>query len=446
MRKIVAANWKMNLRRESAATLAGALAGDSREMWLFPCFVHINSVRLQLSDTKLLMGAQDLSVHKDGAHTGDVSAEMLKDCACEMVLIGHSERRQGYGEGGDIILRKLVRACAAGLRPLFCVGETKAERDGGGAQNAVDAQLLVLKRMAPEARAMVAAVAYEPVWAIGTGVNATLAQIEEMHAFIGKKLLGFGMNTTPILYGGSVTPENSRELLNSKLVDGVLVGAASINYDAITAIDNVARKLEIVPRAVSAQLEPPPPPEALALLFERDSDDFKVELKTKSAAPAPVAIDEIPTGAPPAPISAGSLSRYENEMSSRKPPTQPLPRTSQGRIPPVSPISQGRVQPIQTPSSGKLPPTVPAPATGSKPAIAPLPGTGAAAALGPKPTTQMPPKPEPEKPTVELTKADAGAKTDKPGKPGEKPKPEDKNTGPQKKANTYDETDRPSWV
>ena len=408
----------MNLRRETAATLAGALAGDSREMWLFPCFVHINSVRLQLSDTKLIMGAQDLSVHKDGAHTGDVSAEMLKDCACEMVLIGHSERRQGYGEGGDISLRKLVRACAAGLRPVLCVGESKAERDGGGAQNSVDAQLLVLKRMAPEARAMVAAVAYEPVWAIGTGVNASLAQIDEMHAFIGKKLHVFGMNTTPILYGGSVTPENAREVLNSKLVDGVLVGAASINYDAITAIDNVARKLEITPRAVAAQLEPPPPPEALALLFERDSDDFKVELKNRPQ--APIAIEEISTAAPAAPISAGSLSRYENEMSSRKPPTQPLPRTSQGRL-----------QPLPTPSSGKLPP-----AKG-----APLPGTGAAAAAaaGPKPTSPVPPKPEPEKPTVDVHKPEGGAKTDKPVKPEEK-------GGPQKKANTYDETDRPSWV
>jgi Triosephosphate isomerase len=287
--------------------------------------------------------------------------------------------------------------------------------------------------MAPEARAMVAAVAYEPVWAIGTGLNATLSQIEEMHAFIGKKLHAFGMNATPILYGGSVTPENSRELLNSKLVDSVLVGSASINYDAITAIDNVAKKLEIVPRAVVAQLEPPPPPEALALLFERDLDDFKVELKAKPASPAPVSIDEIPTAAPPAPISSGAFSRYESEMASRKPPTQPLPRTS-----------QGRVQPIQTPSSGKLPPAKAAPASG--PAIAPLPGTGAAAAAGPKPTTQMPPKPAPEKPTVEVLKPEAGAKTDKPGKPEDKPKTEDKGTGPQKKSNTYDETDRPSWV
>jgi triosephosphate isomerase len=386
------------------------------------------------------MGAQDVSVHKDGAHTGDVSAEMLRDCACEMVLIGHSERRTGAGEGGDLIMRKLVRASSAGLRPLLCVGETKAERDNGQAQATVDAQLLVLKRLAPEARALVAAVAYEPVWAIGTGVNATLAQIEEMHAFIGKKLHGFGMNATPILYGGSVTPENSRELLNSKLVDGVLVGAASINYDAITAIDDVARKVEIVQRNYSSQLEPPPPPEALALLFEHDVDDFKIEFKNKPPAPAAVPIDEIPTSAPPAPISAGSLSRYENEMSSRK-PTQPLPRTSQGRIAPVSPISQGRVQPIQTPSQGKLPP--------SKPVNAPLPGTGAAAAAaaaGPKPTTHVPPKAAAETPTVEVIRPDAGAKTDKPGKPEDKPKTEDKSTGQQKKANKYDETDRPSWV
>lgn len=432
MRKIVAANWKMNLRRESAATLAGALAGDSREMWLFPSFVHLNSVRLQLSDTKLVMGAQDVSVHKDGAHTGDVSAEMLKDCACELVLIGHSERRQGNGEGGDVILRKLVRACAAGLRPVYCLGETKAERDSGNAQTVVDSQLLVLKRLAPEARAMIAAVAYEPVWAIGTGVNAGLAQIEEMHGFIARKLHGFAMNTTPILYGGSVTPENAREILGSKAVDGVLVGSASINYDAICAIDDVARRQEIVARSFSTLHEPPPPPEALALLFERDTDDFKVEVKLKQPAPAsapvvqPVVqpIEEIPTSAPPAPISAGSLSRYEEEMSKRRPPTQPLPRQSQGRIQPVATPSSGRVAPVAPQSQPKLPPATPA-----KPPVQ----------NAPKPTATMPPKPAPEKPTVEVPKQEPGAKTDKPTKPDDK-------TGPQKKSNTYDETDRPSWV
>jgi len=421
VRKIVAANWKMNLRRETAATLAGALAGDSREMWLFPCFVHINSVRLQLSDTKLIMGAQDVSVHKDGAHTGDVSAEMLKDCACEMVLIGHSERRQGYGEGGDVILRKLVRACAAGLRPLLCVGETKAERDSGNAQAVVEAQLLVLKRLAPEARAMIAAVAYEPVWAIGTGVNAALAQVEEMHGFIARKLHALAMNTTPILYGGSVTPQNARELLGSNVVDGVLVGSASINYEAITAIDEVAKRQVITPRSFATQLEPPPPPEALALLFERDNDDFKVEVKLKqplpTSSPVITPIEETPTSAPPAPISSGAFSRYESEMSSRKPPTQPLPRTSQGRIAPVNPGSSGKLAPAKSESQGAIP-------------------------AGPKPTTQMPPKPVIEKPTVEVNKAEPGAKTDK---PGEKPKPDDKN-GPQKKSNIYDETDRPSWV
>jgi hypothetical protein len=247
------------------------------------------------------------------------------------------------------------------------------------------------------------------------------------------------MNSTPIIYGGSVTPENSRELLGSKFVDGVLVGSASINYDAITAIDNIAGKLEIVPRAVVAQLEPPPPPEALALLFERDNDDFKVELKPKPAGAAPIAIEEISTAEPEGSISSGAFSRYESEMSSRKPPTQPLPRQSQGRLPVLSPASQGRVQPIQTPSSGKLPPTKPVSAPAITPG-APLPGTGAAAAAGPKPTTHVPPKPEPEKPTVEVPKVNSNAKTDKPAKP------EEKGTGPLKKANTYDDTDRPSWV
>ncbi|GIK52587.1 MAG: hypothetical protein BroJett014_15600 [Planctomycetota bacterium] len=427
MRKIVAANWKMNLRRESAATLAGALAGDLRQLWLFPAAVHLNSVRLQLSDTKILLGAQDLSVHKDGAHTGDISAEMLKDCGCEMVIIGHSERRQGYSEGSDILLRKLVRACSAGLRPLFCVGESKAERDGGQANAVVESQLLILKRLAPEARAMVAAVAYEPVWAIGTGINATLAQIEEMHAVVARKLGSIGMHATPILYGGSVTPDNARELLTSRSVDGVLVGGASLNYDALSRIDDFAKAQEIAPRGVSTQLEPAPPPEALALLFERDTDDFNIEVKVKPAAPASI-VAEVPTTPP----SDGALSRYEQELGLRKPPTQPLPRTSQGRLQPVAPTSQGKLPPVRPVSQG----AVPVAGDISRKATAPLPTPAPA-----KPTTPVAPKPASEAPTAEVKPEAPGAKTDKPEKPDTS-----KNSGPAKKSNIYDDTDRPSWV
>ena len=430
MRKIVAANWKMNLRRESAATLAGALAGDMRELWLFPSFVHLNSVRMQLSGTQIKMGAQDLSVHKDGAHTGDVSAEMLKDAGCEMVLIGHSERRLGNGEGGDMLLRKLVRACAAGLKPLFCVGETRPERDSAQATAAVESQLMILKRLAPEARAMIVAVAYEPVWAIGTGLNASLAQVEEMHALVAKKLNSFGMLNTPILYGGSVSPDNARELLGSRLVDGLLVGSASLNYDALSMIDELARKSTITARTVTAQLEPPPPPEAYALLFERDTDDFTGEVKLKGVETEVVSETTSQGGAP---VSDGAFSRYEKEISNRKPPTQPLPRTSQGRLQPMVPTSQGRLQPVAPASQPKLAPVAPS----SQGKLPPL-----TAEAMKKPTVQLPPKAEPEKPTSQVAPASPGSKTDKPSQADEA----QKSGPPAKKANTYDDTDRPSWV
>jgi len=227
--KIVAANWKMNLRRQSAVELALALKSDGRKCWLFPAFPLIGPVADTLIGSEIRLGAQDVSPELDGAFTGDVSAEMLADFGCELVLVGHSERRQ-RGESDVLLARKLKRAAEGGLLPLYCVGESFAQRSAGQAEAVVKSQLAAAKG------AKLCAVAYEPVWAIGTGENATAAQAEEMHAFI-RRELGPG---TPLLYGGSVNPANAKELLACPHVDGVLVGGASLEVASLRAIDDIA--------------------------------------------------------------------------------------------------------------------------------------------------------------------------------------------------------------
>jgi len=241
MAKLVAANWKMNLRLDSAALLARRLAGDGRACWLFPAFVHLAAVAGAIGGSALKLGAQDLAPAPDGAFTGDVSAEMLGDAGCTLVLVGHSERRQGHGESADLLLRKLRRAIAGGLSPLYCVGETAAQRDGGRAENVVRTHLGLLKKLAPAERERFCAVAYEPVWAIGTGRNATAQQAQQMHALARAELERMGLGSLPVLYGGSVKPDNASELLDCPGVDGLLVGSASLHYESLAAIDDAAR-------------------------------------------------------------------------------------------------------------------------------------------------------------------------------------------------------------
>jgi triosephosphate isomerase (TIM) len=230
--KIVAANWKMNLRRQSAVELAATLKSERRKCWLFPAFPLIVPVADTLIGSRMRLGAQDVSALPDGAHTGEVSAELLASLGCELVLIGHSERRQS-GDENALLTRKLKRAHEAGLYPVFCVGETADERKAGKALQVVRRQLEALGNVRPEA------VAYEPVWAIGTGDNATPAQANEMHAMIKGELKRLKL-TAPVIYGGSVRPDNARELMAQPQVDGVLVGGASLEYESLTAIDDAA--------------------------------------------------------------------------------------------------------------------------------------------------------------------------------------------------------------
>jgi triosephosphate isomerase len=193
-----------------------------------------------LAGSEIGLGAQDLCDERDGAFTGEVSAEMLRDVGATAVLVGHSERRQLYGETDELCNRKLLRALSAGLRPLLCVGETLAERDGGRTEQVIGRQ--ATRGLAGVAASDMARVtlAYEPVWAIGTGRNATAAQAGEAHGYLRGVLRGLYdervSQALRILYGGSVKPDNASALLSAPDVDGALVGGASLKADSFLGI------------------------------------------------------------------------------------------------------------------------------------------------------------------------------------------------------------------
>ena len=242
-RKLVAGNWKMHLATGTARALAAAVAEAARtrsgaDVAVFPAFVHLAAVRDVLAGSAVALGAQACHDQPQGAHTGEVSAEMLADAGVSVVLCGHSERRAA-GEGDAAVGARVRAVLRAGLRPLLCVGETLAERDAGSMS-------AVLVRQAESALAGLAAadlsrldVAYEPVWAIGTGRTATAGEAVEAHAVVREVLVGkFGEagRSPRILYGGSVKPSNAAELMGSEGVDGVLVGGASLDGPSFRAI------------------------------------------------------------------------------------------------------------------------------------------------------------------------------------------------------------------
>lgn len=232
----------MNLLHAEAAELVGQLAKEFAtdpgcRVVVFPPYTSIAAVREVLGGA-VHLGAQDLHWEAKGAFTGEVSAAMLVDAGCSHVLIGHSERRQYFGETDDSVAKKLRAALAAGLYPIVCVGETLAERDGGKVEEVLRRQVTgAFSGIEPTKRF---AVAYEPVWAIGTGRTATPEQAADAHRTIRDMLgglLGAGSAaSTPILYGGSVTPENAAALLAQSEIDGALVGGASLRFDSFARI------------------------------------------------------------------------------------------------------------------------------------------------------------------------------------------------------------------
>jgi triosephosphate isomerase len=243
--KFIAGNWKMYKTVAEAAALAGALvkalSGEKgKRVMIAPPFTALAAVREALAGSSLLLGAQNAAAELEGAHTGEISPRMLVDAGVSVVILGHSERRHVYGETDALVNRKVRLALAQGLDVILCVGETLDERQRGVTEKVVDTQTRA-GLAGVEAGAMSRlTIAYEPVWAIGTGKNATPQDADAVHAFIRgvlKDLYGAdaGEETT-IQYGGSVKPENIRDLMRMPNIDGALVGGASLKAESFLPI------------------------------------------------------------------------------------------------------------------------------------------------------------------------------------------------------------------
>jgi triosephosphate isomerase len=242
-RPLVAGNWKMHgSRAESAALVEAVIAGpwpETVEGVVCPPFVYLDAVARLLRGSSLTLGAQDVCAEAQGAFTGEVSAPMLRDVGCAQVIVGHSERRTLYGETDPIVARKFAAALAGGLQPILCVGEQLAEREAGRTMDVVARQLDAVLALAGVAALQRAVIAYEPVWAIGTGRNASPEQAQEVHAFIrGRvaKLDGKIAGHLRVLYGGSVKAGNAAELFEQPDIDGGLIGGASLKAGEFLAI------------------------------------------------------------------------------------------------------------------------------------------------------------------------------------------------------------------
>jgi triosephosphate isomerase len=242
-RPIVAGNWKMHGSRAENAALVEALLGAwparGGECIVCPPFPYLQELGRALRDTPLRLGAQDVCAEAVGAFTGEVSAAMLRDVGCDYVIVGHSERRALFAESDTLVARKFGAALGKGLVPILCVGESLAERDAGRTHEVVGRQLdavLDLSGVGPFATAVVA---YEPVWAIGTGRVATPEQAQDVHAFIRGRIAARDAtisSSVRILYGGSVKAGNARELFAMPDVDGGLIGGASLKAEEFVAI------------------------------------------------------------------------------------------------------------------------------------------------------------------------------------------------------------------
>lgn len=242
-RKIVAGNWKMNLEWNEAQALFHSLldvTSETAEVIVFPPSIYLSALANKLDNSALKLGAQNCHTEVKGAYTGEISATMIKSIGATHVLIGHSERREYNGETNEILKQKFATALAAGLTPILCCGEALAVREAEQQNDFVTKQLeAVLSGFDPE-QLKDLVIAYEPIWAIGTGLTATSEQAEQMHAHIRTWLATFFNTTfaeqTPILYGGSCNEKNAAELFACPNVDGGLIGGASLKEDTFKQI------------------------------------------------------------------------------------------------------------------------------------------------------------------------------------------------------------------
>ncbi len=252
MRKpFVAGNWKMNTDSHSSVNLAKAIvsasveiAGESVAVAVCPPFVYLQAVTTAISTSSIAVGAQDLYYEQKGAFTGEISASMLKDIGCAYCLCGHSERRHVIGEQDELINKKVTAAISGGLLPILCVGELLEERQANKTTEVVTRQIKNGLAGLSVEKVSAVTLAYEPVWAIGTGLTATPQQAQEVHALI-RGLLAEMYDShlaeeIRILYGGSVKPGNAAELMGQRDIDGLLVGGASLNADDFVAIIQAA--------------------------------------------------------------------------------------------------------------------------------------------------------------------------------------------------------------
>lgn len=248
-KKIVAGNWKMNKRLGEAAELAKGILRDLDEQTdvdvvLCPPFTALRTVGETIANSPIQLGAQNMHAEPDGAHTGEISASMLRDLYCHYVILGHSERRKDCGETDAIVNAKAKTALAANLIPIVCVGETLEQRDAGQMKAVVTSQVRgSLANLGHELKRVI--IAYEPVWAIGTGRTATPEQAQEVHALIRSVLAAMSDTTTAqairIQYGGSVKPSNAASLFGQPDIDGGLIGGAALEVKSFVEIVRAAK-------------------------------------------------------------------------------------------------------------------------------------------------------------------------------------------------------------
>jgi triosephosphate isomerase len=249
-RALIAGNWKMHHGGASGVALAGALAKLAPslphvDLVIAPPFTGLAACAHECDGSRVEIGAQNLCPHDSGAYTGEISAPMLVEAGCRWVIVGHSERRQLFGESDATVAEKVAAALKARLVPIACVGETLAEREGGHTLEVVERQVLALLGSFAES-AIDVAIAYEPVWAIGTGKTAGPNEAQEVHAAIRQwlgRVTAALASRTRILYGGSVKPDNARALLAAADVDGALVGGASLDAASFAVIARAAEAL-----------------------------------------------------------------------------------------------------------------------------------------------------------------------------------------------------------
>ena len=233
--KLIAGNWKMNLTGVQINALVNALSTQHLparvDVLLLPAFPYLTQVKALLHGSPFKLGAQSLCAQESGAYTGEVAAEMLRDVGCDYVLVGHSERRALFAESDSVVAEKFARAVAGGLKPILCVGETLPERESGATFAVIKRQLDAVIDKCGIAAFENAVLAYEPVWAIGTGRTATPEQAQEVHAYLRSQIANHSAKLAgliQILYGGSVKGSNAKELLSMADIDGALVGGASL--------------------------------------------------------------------------------------------------------------------------------------------------------------------------------------------------------------------------